>query len=386
MTIDKSIFGLRFGGNVELYPTQEELSVFLESPKHIGWRKVHSDDLTTYSKMLEDASAFEHLLRQNAGPLDCRERIFYGVLSHSNFFNTALKSEVEYFKYHVHSFLTLDFKKPAAFIKSAKEEMGRFNPNKKEGAAKLVRLRSMVSERERALEALEKRRTTLADELKHIARYIRDNLVKIEKLCETSTIVLVDPNIAIHEENRIIEDIKAFIKEDLRYVLHQGAITKQHLEAAKKDVDAVSREVSVLIREDIYALTRLYEAIHDHTRKIVREIDALLAELNGKKGQDLEESGKLFAQLEQAFVSLISDFHFELEAAATHTETAHKNILLEKRKEMLDNIFGLMLKERRSRSDRRTSADRRKFKDPSCKGPERRMGKERRIRKNRRIT
>ncbi len=385
MTIDKSIFGLRFGGNVELCPTQEELGVFLESPKQIGRRELNSDDLTTYNKMLKDVFAFEHFLRQNAGPQDCREIIFYGVLSHSGFFNTALKSEVTYFKYFVHSLLTLDFKKPAAFIKSAKEEMSRCNPNKKESAARLARLCSMVNEREMALEALKKRRTTLADELRHIARYIRDNLVKIEKLCVTSIIVLVDPNIAMREEKRIIEDIKAFIKEDLRYNLHQGAITQQHLEAAKKDVDTITREVWALIREDIYALTRLYEAIYDHAKNIVHEIDALLAELDGIKSQNLEESGKLFAQLAQVLVSLVSDLHFKLETAATHTETAHKNILLEKRKEMLGIIFELLLKERRSQGDRRTCANRRKFKDSSYKGLEHRIGKERRATKIRRI-
>ena len=386
MKIDKSIFGLRFGGNVELYPAQEELSAFLESPKQPNRQEVQGNDLATHTKILEAILAFEHALLVDANSLDYREMIFYRVLSHSGFFNTTLKSEVEYFKFHARSVLTLDFRKPEAFIKAAQEEMGLLNPKKKGDAAKQLRLRSMVSEREKALEALKKHRTALTDELRHIARYVRDNLVKIEKLCEDSIAILVDPDIAIREENRIIGDIKAFIKEKLKNELHQSTITKQRLEDAKKGVDAVTKEVSVLVRKDIDALTRLYEAIYDHSRKFVLEINALLEELNGKKGQDLEESGKLFAQLEQAVVSLISDFHFEPEAAETHTETGYKHILLEKRKEMLDNIFGLILRERRLRSDRRADGDRRKFTDPSLTGPERRVGKDRRARRNRRNT
>jgi hypothetical protein len=386
MAIDKSIFGLRFGGNVELYPTQEELSAFLERLKQIERKDTHSDDLAKYSNMLEDVSAFEHLLLQTAGFQDCREMIFYGVLIHSGFFNSTLKAEVEYFKYHVHSLLDLDFKKPLAFIRHAREEMIQFDPNRKESAAKLERLRSMVCEREETLDALKKRREALDSELRQIARYIRNNLVKIEKLCEASITILEDPNIAIQEESRIIEAIKAFIKEELRDVLHQGTITQQHLEDAKKDADAVSREVSAIIKKDIYALKRLYEAVSGHTKKISHGIDALLEEINGDKGRDFEESGKIFAQIEQALVSLVSDFHFELEAAETHTETAYKNMLTEKRKEMLGFLFELLQRERRAQRDRRAGRDRRKFKDPSYKGPERRSGKKRRGNNNRRTT
>lgn len=385
MTIDKSIFGLRFGGNVALYPTLEELRAFLKSPKQTGRREAHSRDLAAYGKMLEEIAAFERE-QQDAGPQDCRKIIFYGVLGHSGLFSGALKSEVEYFKYHVYMLSTLDFKKPTAFIKTANEELTRLASNKKESAAKLARLRSLVGEREKALEALNKRRSVLIDELTHITRYIRENLVKIEKLCETSIVVLVDPKIAQREEKRILAEIKEFIKEELRTLLHQGAIKKQHLEAAKKDIDAVSREVSALIREDIYALARLYEAVYEHVRKIVREIDVLLAKIDDITEQHGVDSDTFFTQLEQVVVSLVSDFHFELETPATYTDTAHKNVLLEKRKEMLDIIFGLLQEDRRARSDRRAKVDRRKFNDPGRKGPERRTGNERRTRKGRRNT
>jgi hypothetical protein len=146
----------------------------------------------------------------------------------------------------------------------------------------------------------------------------------------------------------------------------------------------LSKEISVLLREDVYTLTRLYEAIHDHTKKIARKIDALMAEIERKKNKRFEEDGKLFAQVEQVLVSLMSDHHFELKATEIHTETAHESILFEKRKEMLDHLFELLQKERRSSNNRRTGEDRRRFNDPDYKGPKRRSGKDRRSGKSRR--
>lgn len=386
MAIDKAIFGLRFGANVELYPTRDELLAFLASPKGRGSRETHGGDLAAYDAMLEAIAAFEEHLQRDAGPRDVRQRILYGVQRHCRFFNTALLSDIEFFKYHTNSLLMLDFKKPAAFIRSAEEEMSRHLANKKIDPAKLTRLRNMVSEREQTLAALKKRRAALADELKHIARYIRDNLVKIEKLCETSIVVLVDPKIAKREEKQIIEDIKEFKKEELRNARHQGAITKQHLEAAKQDIDAVSQEVEVLIRGDIYNISLLYEAIYDHAVAFVRAIDALMAEIINAKAASVDETVQLFAQLEQVVVSLISDYRFEPDAAVILRESAHKNILAEKRAEMLDHLFELLHRDRRARQERRADADRRRFKDSSHKDSERRQGNERRKRSSRRTT
>jgi hypothetical protein len=310
--------------------------------------------------------------------------MFYGVLRHSCFFDPALKSAVEQYKYHLHELIALDFKKPTAFIKSAEEEIRRLNPKKKDDEVKLIRLRGMVDERKKTLETLKKRRAALTEELGYIARYTRDNLVKINSRCEASIVVLVDLQIARNEENRLIEDIKTRFKEDLKNLLHHGPVTRQHLEAVKKDVAMLSKEISVLLREDVYTLTRLYEAIHDHTKKIARKIDALMAEIERKKNKRFEEDGKLFAQVEQVLVSLMSDHHFELKATEIRTETAHESILFEKRKEMLDHLFELLQKERRSSNNRRAGEDRRRFNDPDYKGTKRRSGKDRRSGKSRR--
>jgi hypothetical protein len=378
MMRNKSIFGLRFEVSDEFSPTPEEIRVFLESPKKEGRRELHGLDLAKYNELLDDILAFNLYQRQNAGPQNIRERMFYEVLSHSCFFNTALKSAVEQYKFYVHALTTLNFRKPTAFIKTAKEEIGRLNPKKKDDAAKLARLQNMIDERERTIEALMRRRATLADELQCIARYIRDNLAEIAKLCETSIIVLRDLITEGKEERRLIDDIKTYFKEQLKNALHQGAITKQDLETAKKEVAALSREVSALLREDSDALTQLYEAIRDHTKKSALEIDALLVKIDGKKSKDFEDFDRPFALVEPVLVSLISDYHFELDVKPAHTETAHEHILLEKRKENLNHIFEVLQKERRLRGPRRKVAERRKPKDPNFKGPERRTGKDKR--------
>ena len=151
MMRNKSIFGLRFDVNEEFSPAPEELRAFLESPKKEGRRELHGLDLARYNELLDDILAFKLYQRQNAGPQDLRGRMFYEVLSHSCFFNTALKSAVEQYKYYVHALTALNFRKPTAFIKTAREEMGRLNPKRRDEAAKLSRLQNLVDERERTL-------------------------------------------------------------------------------------------------------------------------------------------------------------------------------------------------------------------------------------------
>jgi hypothetical protein len=378
MMRNKPIFGLRFEVSEESSPTPEELRVFLESPKKEGRRELHGLDLARYNELLDDILAFDLYQRQNTGPQNLRERMFYEVLSHSCFFNTALKSAVEQYKYYVHELTTLNFRKPTAFIKTAKEEMGRLNPKKRNDAARLARLQNMVDERERSVEALMRRRASLAEELNYLARYISDNLSEIANLCGTSISILRDLKTEDQEERRVIDEIKTYFKDQLKTALHQGAITKQDLETAKKDVAVLSREVSALLREDSDALTHLYEAIRDHTRKSALEIDALRVKIDGKKNKDHEEFDRLFTLVELVLVSLVSEYHFELDVKPAHTETAHEHILLEKRKENLNHIFEALQKERRSRSPRRKFSERRKSRDPNYRGPERRSGKDKR--------
>jgi hypothetical protein len=140
MTTNKSIFGLRFRSQAEIHPSQEELRVFLESVKKKGGQEIHGNDLAKYRELLKDMQQ------------DIRDKMFYGVLNHSRFVNPALKSAVEQYKYHLHTLINLDLKKPKVFIR---------------------------------------RWAALAEELINIALYVRDNLVKIAKLCEASIVILL---------------------------------------------------------------------------------------------------------------------------------------------------------------------------------------------------
>ena len=383
MTKDKSIFGLRFGSNEELPPTREELAVFLKSPKEEGGRELHGNDLATYRELLDAVESFEQHRQQYAAPPGFREKMFYGVLGLSHFFSPVLASEVEQFKYHLHALLTLDLRKPAAFIKFAEAEMSRLNPKKKEDAVKLARLHAMVDERKRTLETAVRRRPALVRELGNIALYLRDNLVMIEKRCETSIVVLVDLQISRTKENRMIEDIKTHFKEHLKDSLRRGPVAAQYMENIKKDVALLSREISSMYRDDIYALTTLFEAVHDHAGNTAREIDILMAKTGREGNKGIEDDQSRFAKIEKVLVSLISEYHFELKPAIIRSETAHEDILLINRKELLDHIFELLKKERRTRLDRRSAEERRKSAGLNPQ-PERRKVKDRRSGKKRR--
>ena len=383
MPADKSIFGLRFGSNEELQPTQEEVKAFLATRKGAGRQERHADDLAWYCKMLGRVAAFEHGRQQGEFPEDLRERMFYGVLAHSSFFNSSLKSAIEQYKYHCHALLTLDFRKPTVFIEAAEEEMSRLNPKKRNEAEKLARLRGLADERRQTLETLAKRWEERARELRHVARYIGGNLVRIEKLCEGSIVVLVDLQIARREEDRLVAEIKELFKERLRDSLYSGKATKAQLEAAKKDVAVLSGEISAFLREDIFVMTGLFESVHEHAKKAADAIGALMTQIGDTKNTGIEDEGKLFARIEQVLVSLVSECRFELKAAVMRTETAHEDVLLGKRSQMLDHLLELLEKERRARRERRSGEDRRKFSDPGFKGPERR-GKNRRSKKGRR--
>ncbi|HTP04543.1 MAG TPA: hypothetical protein VMM54_05270 [Nitrospirota bacterium] len=335
MTINKSIFGLRLQSHPELYPSNEELRAFIVSIKKNGGQEAHGSDLAKYGELLKEVKQ------------DFQGKMFYGVLSHSRFVNPALKSAVEQYKYLLHSLIMLDLKKPKVFIR---------------------------------------RWAALSEELSNIALYIRDNLLKIEKLCEASIVILVDLQIEKKFEGQLIEEIRTHFKEHLKDSLHHGPIADQYLESVKKDVSILSKEISVILREDVYTLQNMYESIYSHVKKIARQIETLMDKFKSRKGKNFEDDWRLLEQVEQALVSLISEYHFELTATEIHTETAHEDILMEKRKEMLDRLFELLQKERRSRDNRRTGEDRRRSNDPNHNGPERRSGKDRRSKKNRRIS
>ena len=86
-----------------------------------------------------------------------------------------------------------------------------------------------------------------------------------------------------------------------------------------------------------------------------------MAKTEREENKGIEDDQRLFAKIEKVLVSLISKYHFELQPTIIRSETAHEDILLKKRKELLDHVFELLKKERRSRLDRRSAEDRRKF-------------------------
>jgi hypothetical protein len=165
--------------------------------------------------------------------------------------------------------------------------------------------------------------------------------------------------------------------------VHQGPVEVKYLETLKQDVDLLNRGMSVLVREDLYALAGLNEAIYDQTKRTVHELDIRLGAMEIRKNRSFEEDCELFTQVEQVLVSLISGYHFELKAKGVRSETALEKILMEKRHEMIEDVFEMLSSERRVRTDRRSDENRRRFNEPEDSSLERRQridrsGKDRR--------
>lgn len=383
MPIDKTIFSHRFPSNEKLRPTQSELRTFLESPKKNGLREPQKNDLAKYTGLAKSIHAFKHQPRDSA-PRECGEKMLYGVLNHSQFVKPGLQSAVEHYKYYNHLLQTLDFKKPMTFITSAEEEMGRLALRKKDNAVKLARFQEMVDDRKKMLRVLHKRWAALDEEMVNIVRYIRNNLVKVAKLCEMSMGILMNPQSSQKIEQQTVEDLKTHFKEQLRNSLRRGTVTPKNLEAVKHEVSVFSLEIASLLREDVNALMKLYDAILDHVTKIADELDGMIENIEGKLAGNLEEDREFFTRVEEVLVSLVSGYQPEVKKTILHTATAHEKVLQEKRAEMLDLLFELLQKERRSQRDRRSHSDRRRFSDRTYRGPERRSGNDRRSGEERR--
>ncbi len=385
MGTERSIFGLRFDSDASLNPTEEELSVFLESPKRLGGRDLHRDDLTRYSRLLESLRAFERRELPDSVLQDIREKMFYAVLGHSHFVAPGLKLAVEQFKYHLHELASLDPAKPAAFIRIAKAEMKGLNAKKKEEAKRLTRLHVMVEERKRSLAILARRRPALVEELNSIAGYVRENLVRIERLCKAALAILADPHILQQEEKELINDVKEQMREELKDSLHARGLSRDDLEAAKRDMSVLANEISSLRREDVGAMVRLYEAVHDHVRAHIAQIDRLLAGRRRDQDWSPEDDKALFSQLERILVSLVSNYRFEFRAPELRSETAHDHVLRDVRRGLHDSLSRLLERDRRVRKERRSGTDRRRIGWSHIQASERRKGVDRRSGKNRRV-
>ena len=373
MAIDDSIFGLRFQSNADLAPTRAELDQFLAGTNNAGSRVPRGSDLEHYHALIERVQEFEARRFTGADAPDIRDRMFYGVLGLAQFFSPGLELAVGQFKYHLQQLAALDFKKPAAFIESAERELADLDQKKKEQAARQERLRIMVGERKEAIAALTKQRAELVDELGSIAQYVRENLVRIESVCEASIVILAGQQVAKGTEKQFIAALKEEFKGRLSDARQQGLVLKQDLEKAKQDFAALSRAIAALIRDDIYALTSLYEAVYEYVQRNAGAIEGVLAKCTA--GQD---DLALCRELEGVLDGLVRDFRFELKAVALSREPAYEDVLREKRREILDHLFSLLERDRRAQQDRRTHGDLRRYASPTSLASERRAAKERR--------
>jgi hypothetical protein len=381
MAIDSSIFGLRFRSNVDITPTLDELDQFLASPKIADTRVPRARDLERYHAMIERLQAFEARRHSVEEVPDIRDQMLYGVLGLTQFFSPGLELAVGQFKYHLNRLAAIDLKKPADFIQAAEREIAELDPKRKVQAAKSERLRAMVEERRQAIAVLMRERAELVEELVNIAQYVRENLVRIEHVCETSIVILVGFQVTKSTEKQFIAALKEQFKDQLAAARERGPISNQDLENAKRDFAAVSGAVAALIRDDVYTLTSLYEAVYEHVQCYAGAIEVLLA--RNKAGQD--DLG-LCTELEGVLDALVGDFRYELKAVAVSRETAYENVLREKRREILDNLFTKLDQDRRTRQDRRRHGDPRKYATPTSLASERRAAKERRSAKVRRRT
>ena len=159
----------------------------------------------------------------------------------------------------------------------------------------------------------EKRQQALADELLQIGRYVRDNLVQIVKLCKASIVILVEVQVSGTMEARLIKDMTEDFKAQLRAARADGGMRRSTLDVSVRRGHALPGDFHGLVRDDVYSITRLYEAIHEHASTAVNRIDALMTEAKKTIQRSHEDDVALFSKLEQALLALVSDYHFELD-------------------------------------------------------------------------
>lgn len=384
MIINQRIFGARTDSDEKIQPTSEELEVFLASAGTENGRESRTNGLAAYRRLLKEVDDFEQRRVSKDGGPDVRQRILFGVLDHTQIVNSVLLKEVELYTYHLHRMESLDFKTPAAFIKSAEHEISRLNPKRINDVMRMKRLQEMIGERKKILAMLKKQWLGFVPELRSIALYVRNNLIRVERLCEASVVILAEAGIGRTKEKQLIEDVNNYFKELMKKALHQGKITRENIDKIRSSVELLTTELSSLINEDGDALSTLYETIRDHVKISSQDIASVLADLESKKNGTVLDNLRLFRQLEDIFVTLLSSCHLEIKPTGIEQGSPHDTILNAKRAEMLDYLFGQVKKERRSPLDRRTRRDRRKANDPNYQGPERRSGRDRRSLKNRR--
>ena len=289
MAIDPSIFGLRFRSNADLAPTQAELDQFLAETKKAGSRVPRGGDLERCHALVERVQELEGGRGIGAEAPDIRDRMLYGVLGLTKFASPGLELAVGQFKYHLSRLAANDLNKPAAFIRAAQRELAGLDPKKKEQAAKQERLRIMIEQRKAALADLTRQRADLVEELRNIAQYVRENLFRVQRVCEASIVILVQLHVSKSTETKVIAALKEQFRGQLADARQRGPVLKQDLENAKRDFEALSGAIAALIRDDVYTLTSLYEAIFEHVQRCANAIEGLLAKKKAGQEKKSEE-------------------------------------------------------------------------------------------------
>jgi len=336
MTKDNAIFGLRFVVNDDIHPSREDLLAFLDGPG-----KSHREALARYGELLAAVEAYKGGQHQAATAQGFQDKMVSGALSHSRFVNTALKSVVEQYLFHLHLLSSLDLRKPTTFIRSAEEEINRLSP-KKEDAIKRDRLQGMVDERKKTLDTLKKQWQARAAELSDSLKYVRDNLARVDRICDLFGTILINELNSGKKENELIEDIKTRYRERLRDFLRHGSITQEQMDAAKEEVAGLTKQLSDLVREDVQAITAVYEAVRTHIRKIYPDLDKAAKAIELKGHASIDEDVMLYTEAAGHLLSLIADLHVELKPIDIGSGKEQDALLLEERRAMLDYLLDLL--------------------------------------------
>jgi hypothetical protein len=378
------IFVRRAGPDASMRPSKEELASFLERMKKQGALAPLVTAMGKARMMLIDMAAFEDRRKLEPWQQDHRERMVYGVLRHSRFVCNELLNAVAEFQYQLRILASLDFAGPEEFIANAEQTLKKLKRSNIDHVVRMVRLKEMIGERRHMLAGLESRQTALISELRHIASYVRENLVLMETLCRKAIVVLVEIGLDRSMENELIEAVRKQFHQELRAASGVRQLTTDDLERAKHIANRLAQKLSDLVRDDVFSLSQLYETVHDVAKSTAEELTELLREVDRSRIGQERGVVESFQKIGQALVLLVVGFPDELRPKKADIGLTRNALLMDKRREMVEYLFEQTGLERRARSDRRAAPDRRRAKDPGYAGPERRSGKGRRTRAGRR--
>jgi len=365
-------------------PTKADLASFLERMKKQGALFPLFNAMGRLRLMQIDMEAFEARRKLEPWQQDHRERMVFGVLRHSRFVSEELMVAVAEFQYHLRMLASLDFAGPEEFIQNAKQTLKKLKRSKIDDVERMVRLTEMIEERRNILESLAGRQSALINEMRHIASYVRENLVRMETLCRKAVVVLVETGLDRTREGELIEEVRTQFNRELRTASGVRQLTAEDLERAKHIADRLARKLSDVIRDDVYSLSRLYETVHDIAKSTADELTERLREVDRARTLGDHEVVEPFQKIGHALAQLLVGFPDELRPKKADIGLTHNALLMDKRREMVEYLFEQTGLERRDRPERRKAPDRRKFNDPNYRGPERRSGKSRRARSSRR--